>query len=104
MSRDAGLRSLPMEVAGKTDIGRVRTNNEDCFGYDAALGIFVLCDGMGGEAAGEVASELGVSSVLSFFRQAAGRGEYPASESLAAVSGRRQCPGQRFAGGESGDS
>lgn len=86
MSRDAGLRSLPMEVAGKTDIGRVRTNNEDCFGYDAALGIFVLCDGMGGEAAGEVASELGVSSVLSFFRQAAGKSEYPASASLAAVS------------------
>lgn len=83
-----------MEVAGKTDIGRVRTNNEDCFGYDAALGIFILCDGMGGETAGEVASELGVSSVLSFFRQAAGQDEYPASESSAAVSSEAKALGK----------
>jgi protein phosphatase len=86
MSGDTELRSLSVEVAGKTDVGRVRANNEDCFGYDAALGIFVLCDGMGGEASGEVASELGVSSVLSFFRQAAEKGEYPAAEPIAAVS------------------
>jgi protein phosphatase len=72
------LKNLSIEVAGKTDVGRIRTNNEDCFGYDAALGIFVLCDGMGGETSGEVASELSVRSVLSFFRQAAESGEYPA--------------------------
>jgi protein phosphatase len=63
-----------VEVAGKTDVGCVRTNNEDSFGYDAGLGIFVLCDGMGGQAAGEVASELSVTTVLSYLRQTAETG------------------------------
>jgi protein phosphatase len=74
------------EIAARTDTGCVRTNNEDSFGYDAALGIFVLCDGMGGEAAGEVASELGVGAVLSYFRQTAGNGRYPAFETIEDVS------------------
>jgi serine/threonine protein phosphatase PrpC len=44
--------TLAVEVAGKTDVGCVRRNNEDNFGYDSRYGIFVLCDGMGGQAAG----------------------------------------------------
>ena len=40
--------SLSIEVSGKSDVGCVRTNNEDNFGYDTQLGIFVVCDGMGG--------------------------------------------------------
>ncbi len=43
---------------GLTDKGRVRTGNEDAFLCNPEAGIFVVCDGMGGAAAGEVASRL----------------------------------------------
>ena len=49
---------------GVTDVGRVRTNNEDCFRIVAPLHLFVLSDGMGGEAHGEVASALAVETVV----------------------------------------
>src|SRR5215470_15297272 len=59
---------LAVEVAGQTDVGCVRANNEDNFGYDSRYGIFVLCDGMGGQAAGEVASKMAVDTLLEYFR------------------------------------
>ena len=49
----------------------VRPNNEDCFGIDLSINLLVLCDGMGGQAAGEVASKLGVETILDYCRQAA---------------------------------
>jgi len=48
---------------GLTDVGRVRTNNEDAFSFDEDLGIMVLADGMGGYNAGEVASGMAVAFV-----------------------------------------
>jgi PPM family protein phosphatase len=49
---------------GATDVGRVRSNNEDCFRLVQPLNLFVLSDGMGGEAHGEVASALAVETVV----------------------------------------
>lgn len=43
---------------GVTDCGRVRRANEDCFVTYPEAGVFVVCDGMGGAAAGETASRL----------------------------------------------
>ena len=42
----------------KSDIGRRRPQNEDCFVADPSLGLYVVCDGMGGGNAGEVASRM----------------------------------------------
>ena len=69
--------SLSVEVAGKSDVGCVRENNEDNFGYDSRYGIYVVCDGMGGQAAGEVASKMAVDVVLTYFREASKNGSYP---------------------------
>ena len=59
-----------MELSGFSDTGRVRTQNEDIFAFDAAQGLAVLADGMGGSNAGGVAAQIAVDSVLSFLRDA----------------------------------
>ena len=49
--------------SGLTDVGRVRTNNEDSFRVVEPLSLFILSDGMGGEAHGEVASAMAVETI-----------------------------------------
>jgi serine/threonine protein phosphatase PrpC len=55
-------------VASRTDFGRVRSHNEDFHiveapGAERPYGVFILCDGMGGSASGEVASEIAATSI-----------------------------------------
>lgn len=53
-----------LEIAFVTDPGRVRNHNEDSLASDAAVGLVVLADGMGGYHAGEVASTIAVTRIF----------------------------------------
>lgn len=60
-----------MEVVayGVTDKGHHRDHNEDYMLIDEDLGLYIVCDGMGGAAAGEVASQTCATTIKTFIEQ-----------------------------------
>ncbi len=56
---------MRLRVGAATSVGRVRPINEDAYLTRSDHGLFVVCDGMGGAAAGEVASRLAVDTIAS---------------------------------------
>ena len=57
---------------GLSDVGRKRQSNEDAFFFDDRLGLYIVGDGMGGHAAGEIASQEAVETVYGMVKRGIG--------------------------------
>ena len=60
---------MRVQAAGQTDVGCVRKHNEDNFLIDTELGLYIVADGLGGHAAGEIASQIVVDKMGQFISQ-----------------------------------
>jgi serine/threonine protein phosphatase PrpC len=72
-----------LRCAGASDPGRVRHNNEDALYVDAERGIFLVVDGIGGQAAGEKAAAIAVERIRARLERQTGAAEQRIREAIA---------------------
>lgn len=63
------MSQITLQHAGRTDVGIVRSNNEDAFLIDDVTRLFVVCDGVGGRQGGEVASRTAAEYIANRIRE-----------------------------------
>lgn len=66
---------MSIEFAYKTDKGQIRRHNQDYIWVDGTAGVFIVADGMGGQEAGEVASQLSATTVARLIMEGIGDGQ-----------------------------
>jgi protein phosphatase len=67
-----GHQPLKRVGTGLSDVGRKRQSNEDAYFFDDRLGLYIVGDGMGGHAAGEIASQEAVETVYGMVKRGIG--------------------------------
>ena len=72
MSDQAAQTPFRRTGTGLSDVGRKRQSNEDAFFFDDSLGLYIVGDGMGGHAAGEIASQEAVETVYGMVKRGIG--------------------------------
>lgn len=68
-----------IEIGSSTDVGLVRRNNEDSYRLVPAISLFVVSDGMGGGAYGELASAMAVETIAAYCLEASSDASSPSS-------------------------
>ncbi len=71
--------TVRIRAYGLSDVGRVRSLNEDSFTIEPELGLYLVADGMGGHGHGDVASRLAVDAIRDSLRQGLDRGGWQAA-------------------------
>jgi len=75
-----GISRLDISCSGRTDTGRVRSQNEDYFCVLNDRNVFIVADGMGGHNAGEVASQMAIETMS----------DYVSKEAIRRIKGNRE--------------